>query len=498
MKRLLFIPMIFSLSLVMTNVVVAAEEETIHSEIFYNILVDRFSNMDGSQTKQVDLEDPYAYHGGDLKGITKKLDFLSGLGYTSIVLSPIMANAPDGYHGYWIEDYYKVDEQFGTMKDLKKLVKEAHKLDMKVILEFVPNYVSQTHPILKDDSKKDWIKDENHVKSSQWLDQVAVLNQSNPEVQAFLTDVADYWIEKANIDGYEFHAAEQTNKTFLKELTAHINKKYPDFYMIADILNPEDYTGSLKKNTHIQLVENNTLYEPMTSVFSKAGKKVSTIYESWVENGKKKGLNYVDNKYTERFTRKATDNGRSALTTWKLMLTYLYTAPGVPMIYQGSEIPMGGGEFPANQRLVQFNSGQQDLKDYIVQMAALRSKFPALQKGDYELLGSRGAMSVFKRSYEGESIYIAINNDVETRSVSIDGIDTDKMLKGLIHDNLVRDNEQGEFRIGLERETAEIYVVQEDKGLNWVFISMVLGIFIVFIAMIIYLSRKQRKRETEG
>lgn len=493
MRRFVLILLIGLVSIGVASPVVAANEEGIKSEIIYNILIDRFSNGDQSIKKQVNLKDPQAYHGGDLEGVTAKLDALQELGFTTIVLSPMMENAPDGFHGYWIEDFYKVEKQFGTMQDLQKLVKEAHDRDMKVVMELVTNYVSATHKIVNDPAKRDWVK-ETKPESTQWLDQTATLNQSNPEVQAFITDVADYWIEKAGIDGYKFHAADQMNQEFLKELTAYISKEHPDFYMLADILKPKEYNGGIVDNTAIQAAENNALQKAMVQTFVKPGNAVAPIFDVWKKNGKEEGLNFLDHKLSERFTQKFVENGRNPLTTWKLALTYLYTAPGTPMIFQGSEIPMGGA-FPESLEMVQFNSAKQDLQDYYNQIASLRAKFPALQKGSYELLGTSGAMSLFKRSYEGDSVYVAINNDVESQAISIEDVGSGKMLKGVIGDNLVRANEEGEYKIGLARETAEVYVVQEDTGFNWLFIGMIVGVFVVFIGAIVYLSRKQKKRE---
>lgn len=498
MKHFLMTVMVISFSLGLAAPVAAAADESINSEIIYSILIDRFNNGDQTQGKQVNLDDPLAYHGGDLQGITAKLDSLKELGYTTLVLSPIMENAPGGYHGYWIEDYFKVDEQFGTMKELKKLVQEAHERDMKIVLEFVTNYVSLTHPMTENPDKAGWIKENNEVDSFQWLDKTAVLDQTNPEVKQFLKDAADYWINEAAIDGYKFHAADQTNQEFLNELTAHISEQNPGFYMLADILDSENYTGNIEENTGIQAVENNALYEPMVSVFAKAGEPVSAVHDAWMNSEKEDGLNYLDNEYTERFTQKFRKNGRSPLTVWKLALTYLYTAPGAPTIFQGSEIPMVGGAFPESQKLVMFNSGDEDLEKFINRIASLRGEFPALQKGDYELLESSGAMSLFKRSYEGESVYIAINNDTESQAVEIDGIESGKQLNGLLGDNLVRENDQGQFKVGLARESADVYVVEEDTGLNWIFIGVIAGIFILFIVFVISLSIKQKKREADA
>ncbi|WP_077325056.1 alpha-amylase family glycosyl hydrolase [Virgibacillus siamensis] len=493
MKQLAFILLIGFVSFGMANPVDAAKQEGIKGEIIYNILVDRFQNGDQSNGEQINLKDPHAYHGGDFEGVISKLDKLKELGFTTIVLSPVMENAPDGFHGYWITDFYKVEKQFGTMQDLQKLVKEAHEHDMKVVMELVTNYVSPESNLANDPAKKDWFT-ENNLQDTRWLDDVNVLDQSNPEVQDYIADVADYWIEKTGIDGYRFHAADQMNQNYLKKLTQQIHKEYPDFYLLADILQPKTYTGHLIKNTSIQAVENNALQQAMVKTFAEEGNPVQSIYDVWEKSGKRKGLSFLDNKRTERFSQKFYENGRNALTTWKLALTYLYTAPGTPMIFQGSEIPMGG-DFPESLELVKFNSAKQDLQKHYNRVSALRTKFPALQKGSYELLGTSGAMSLFKRTYKDQSVYVAINNDVTSQAISITDVPSGKMLKGLIGDNLVRESDNGKFKIGLARETAEVYIVQEDTGFNWLFIGMIVGIFVVFIGAVILLSRKQKKRE---
>ncbi|QKY68562.1 alpha-amylase family glycosyl hydrolase [Lentibacillus sp. CBA3610] len=500
MKRLLLsIIFVMILFVSFSQTAFAAEQETaINSEIGYHILVDRFNNGDSSRDEQVDLEDPFAYHGGDLQGVTDQLDHLQDFGYTTLVLSPIMENAPNGYHGYWIEDFYQVDDQFGTMEDLQELVDEAHSRDMKVVLEFVTNYVSETHPITKDPDRNDWLKENDGPESLQWMNSTVMLDQTNSDVQNFIKDVADYWIDETNIDGFKLHAADQANQEFLDELTADIHENNPDFYLLGDILDGESYTGDLTEDTAIQAADSNELYTPMTEVFAEAGTPLTQIHETLQNNDMQGGLNYLDNPYTERFTNKLLENGRKPLTGWQLALTYLYTAPGAPMIYQGSEIPMGGGSFPENQQLVNWNSGDEELEEFTNRMAALRAEFPVLQHGDYALVDSSGAMSLFKRSYDGNAMYIAINNDTQSQVTQVDDISADKQMRGLLEDDIVRDNGNGQFTIGLPRESAEVYIVEDNTGLNWFVIAPIAAIFIVFVAGIIYLTRKQKKREANA
>src|SRR5699024_12620387 len=99
----------------------------------------------------------------------------------SYYLTSYKYNTKINYHIYWIDDLYKVDEKYGTMEDLKRLVDEAHKRDMKVILELVTNYVSETHPIVAEPEKEDWLDEDKAkpVDDYPWLENVVSLNQEN-------------------------------------------------------------------------------------------------------------------------------------------------------------------------------------------------------------------------------------------------------------------------------------------------------------------------------
>ncbi|NUR42331.1 MAG: DUF3372 domain-containing protein, partial [Streptomyces sp.] len=130
-------------------------------EQFYFVLPDRFANGDTGNDKGgltgtrlstgYDPTDKGFYQGGDLKGLTKKLDYIKGLGTTSIWMAPIFknqpvqgtgANASAGYHGYWITDFTQVDPHFGTNKDLETLISKAHAKGMKVFFDVITNHTA--------------------------------------------------------------------------------------------------------------------------------------------------------------------------------------------------------------------------------------------------------------------------------------------------------------------------------------------------------------------
>ncbi|HLS67058.1 MAG TPA: alpha-amylase family glycosyl hydrolase [Pseudogracilibacillus sp.] len=471
------------------------QERTLQDEIIYDILVDRFNNGRQAPSEQVDLNDPYAYYGGDIYGVTKMLDSLMEHGFTTVSLSPIMENAPKGYHGYWIEDFYAIEEEFGTIEDVRELVEEAHERDMKVMLELVINYVAKSSPLVEE--HPDWFEEvtAEPTDSTYWLEDVYQFDHENEDVQQFLLDVATFWQEEAGVDGFVLHAADESDPLFVERLVHEVKEADPTFYVIATSLQGDGDLSAIHAIEEIDAVANEELFQALNDVLIKPDEPISILVEKSEQLADHRYVNYVDNMNVARFSNNFAEQGRNMETTWKLALSYLYLMPGVPIVYQGSEVPMYGPGFPANQMFVDFVSANPDLKKVYERTAALRKQFPSFVHGDFEVVAENEGMSLIKRSYDGETVYLAMNNDAHSRTVTIGGIDDSMQLKGILHDDTVRANEDGEFLIGMERESVEVFIIQPNVGFNWGFISFVGIVFIVFIGFIVYLSRKQKKRE---
>ncbi|GAA2490157.1 pullulanase-type alpha-1,6-glucosidase [Streptomyces thermolineatus] len=139
----------------------APDRHDLTREQFYFVLPDRFADGDrgnntgglsgGRTTTGYDPTDKGFYHGGDLKGLTERLDYIKGLGTTALWMAPIFKNRPvqgegkdasAGYHGYWITDFTRVDPHFGTNADLEKLIDTAHAKGMKVFFDVITNHTA--------------------------------------------------------------------------------------------------------------------------------------------------------------------------------------------------------------------------------------------------------------------------------------------------------------------------------------------------------------------
>lgn len=178
---------------------------------------------------------------GDLKGITAKLDYLKDLGIDAIWLTPIFASP--SYHGYDTTDYYKINSDFGTEEDLVELVREAHKRNIRVLLDYVVAHTSNQHPFFKDaygnlaSQYADWYRwnDKEHLtfESFAGVREMPTLNHENPEVQKYLMDVAKYWM-KTGIDGYRVDYVLNVPHAFWKKLRAELKAINPDFLLLAE------------------------------------------------------------------------------------------------------------------------------------------------------------------------------------------------------------------------------------------------------------------------
>lgn len=487
MKQILII--VLSALFVFTSVPITTYAENnrkIQDEIIYDILVDRFNNIDQKNQEEIDIKDPYAYHGGDFQGITSKLNDIKKLGFTAITISPIMENAERGYHGKWVTNFKKIEPHLGTMDDLKEFIKEAHERDIKVIMDFLPGYVADTSEIAK--NKKNWLLESKVEKDLYWKENIKKLDLENKEVIRYMNDVGSFWMEEANVDGFRILGSDKIPESFIRTFTKKMKNLNKDFYLLASIEKNANSYKRLNTIKTIDAVENVRFKEKADEIYSELAKPTTDLTE---ETG---GILKVDDDMQKRFAQIVGEEGRNAATVWKLALTYMYTSPGIPMIYQGSELPMYAPGLPESQKLVQFNSGDPELEEFYERIGSLRNEFPVLRHGDFEEIGSSGAMSIFKRSDENKEMYIAINNDEQSRGIKISDIAEGKRLKGLLDDNMVNADKNGEFTITIPRESSEIYYLEEDTGVNWAFVSFIVGVMLIFVLAVIYLGRKDKKR----
>lgn len=432
------------------------EERAWQNEIIYSLMVDRFNNGDNHNDYDVNMQDPLQFQGGDFKGIKDKLDYIQEMGFTAIQLSPIFENEVGGYHGQWIKDYYKTDKHFGTLKEFKDLVNQIHKKDMRIILEL---------PIKKE------------------MDEQEIIN------------IVKWWIKESNIDGVKLTDINHKPLEFWQAVTSDIIKLKDHFYLTGEAPNLSDEEVDKYSQAGFTSISDHSLVEPLRNAFSKPDVSTAPLFDL-VDQKTTPPLRtaFFDNQNTDRFTREMVSNNTYPVTRWKLALTYLYTQPEIPVVYYATEIAVNGGNSPENTPMMNFRTDK-EIIDYISNLGRVRSHQKALQSGTMELLHENKGMTVFKRQHDSEIVVVAINNTSADQSAVIpeEKIEKDKELRGLLGTDLVRVDQNGNYHIVLERETAEIYKVTEKSGYNILFILSIFAVFALFI-LFMYITWKRGKK----
>ena len=235
-------------------------------DVLYLIMPDRFANGDPSNDQipmrteyKVDRSKHSARHGGDLKGISNHLDYLSDLGVTAIWLNPVLENDMEGgsYHGYATTDYYKVDPRFGSNEEYRQLINDANKKGIKVVMDMIFNHCGSDHPWLTEVPSSDWFNnlDEyvqtSHMKEmyfdpyaseydkSKMVDGWFVptmpdLNQRNRHVAKYLIQNSIWWIEYSGVNGIRQDTYPYADYDMMIDWIAAVEKEYPGYNIVGE------------------------------------------------------------------------------------------------------------------------------------------------------------------------------------------------------------------------------------------------------------------------
>ncbi|RWZ55178.1 alpha-amlyase [Halobacillus fulvus] len=464
------------------------EERLWQDESIYYIQVDRFMNGEVANDDPVNVEDPEAFHGGDLIGVIEQLDYIQELGFTTIQLSPIMQNDPIGYHGYAVEDFRAVEEHFGSIQTAAQLVEEAHSRDLRVLFDFPVSYISAQHPWVNDPEKADWfLENESVAPGNPWQEGLPELDTSQPGVRQYLVETARWWIEETNVDGFRVDASENVSDEFYEQLAQQSDAAKSDFFLYTTT---EGNDSAPVVNGHHNLDAQKKVREE----FSKAGGTVEerTAFDSDTDYTL---IHTVDSPKGTRFTHETVEEGQNPITRWELALTYTFTTPGVPMMMYGTEVPLDDGGNYGEISMMNFKTSNEQLKQRIEKLTSMREQFPVLTRGDYEEIHDEDGLLVYKRSYEDEEMLIAINNATKTNVAEVEDLPEDYQLRGLLQDGVIRQQDNGNYRIGMERETADVFIIESDRGYNWLFIGFVGGILSLFVLAVIIMSVKSKRIE---
>jgi len=452
--------------------------EWVKEGIVYQIFPERFFN--GDKTNDPVKVEKWGgkpktdnFFGGDLAGVREKLPYLADLGINVIYFTPLFASPSN--HKYDTTDYYQIDPHFGDLETLKRLVNEAHRLGIKIILDAVFNHAGYQFFAFQDVLEKgensvykDWfyidsfpVITQPHPNYETFANEVWTmpkLKTSNPAVRDYLLGVVSYWTKEAGIDGWRLDVANEVDHDFWRAFRQTVKGINPDAIIIGEVwhdaepwLEGDQYDGVM-----------NYLFRD--AVYEFIGKRTigATTFVSRLNKARMKYrdqanfsmFNLIDSHDTERFLTTVDEK----VSRLKLAALIQFTYLGMPMLYYGDEIGMTGNNDPDCRKTFEWNEKKQDkeLKKYYQKLAAIRKEEKSLTHGDFQLVAvdELKQVVIYKRVYQEEEIYIVINNSLTEQTITIPVASTTKLqdlLNGTTY--LAIDNN---FVINIPKESGTI------------------------------------------
>ena len=446
-----------------------------HGGIMYQIFVDRFCKSGKCKPKRYAIinDDWYngipqyadypggyvennMFFGGDLYGVIQKLDYIESLGVSCIYLCPIF----DAYsnHKYDTGDYMSIDSMFGTEETFERLICEAKKRNIRIILDGVFNHTGSdsvyfnkkgNYPELgayqsKDSKYFEWYNFRKFPNDYEcWWD-VKILPRVNSNCQSYKdfilgeNGVVDKWMKKG-IAGFRLDVADELSDDFLRTLNSRVKSINPDGVVYGEVW--EDASNKIAYDTRKKYFLGNELDSVMnypmrvaTINYIKYGdyenfyKTCKTIYNHYPKHNADLLMNFLGTHDTERILTILGDNEGENLTNeqlsrkkltksqrtkgktlLKLAYTIIATIPGIPCIYYGDEAGMEGYRDPFNRMPFPWGKEDTELLDYFKRIGALRRKEDIYKDGLFKIIEVNSDILAFVRYNDSEFVITVIN-----------------------------------------------------------------------------------------
>ena len=421
-----------------TAPVFTADDERWAGRSIYFIMIDRFANGDPSNDNAdgfaADRSDPRRWHGGDFRGIIERLDYIKGMGFGGIWITPVSKqNSTNAYHGYWQYDPYQIDPHFGTLEELRELVSEAHKRDMLVMLDVVPNHMGDFLPGSKAAPPFDdptWYHNKGNIQNYGNQQEVEDgdllglddLDQDNPATRAELLKWIAWLKTETGLDGLRVDTAKHLPKEFLREFDQAANT-----FSLAEVFSSD--AGYVAPYTEF----NDAILDyPLNSAFKESlvGGRTLLVIQRVLENADQQYRNvhvngtFLDNHDNERFLCLATGGPNADKTTQlRQALAVLYSLRGIPIVYYGTEQELKGCKDPFNREdAFELNATDAPVYQWISQLNQIRQAHPALQRGTLESRTTAGDAWAFQRTAGNDTVVVCINNTWKPLDLAVTGL----------------------------------------------------------------------------
>lgn len=395
----------------------------LNNAVFYQIFVDRFCCSDkaiGIKSKinaeWDELPTPTSFYGGNLDGITEKLDYINGLGATAIYLTPIFKSKSN--HKYDTIDFYCIDESFGDKESLKRLVEKAHEKGMRVVLDAVFNHVSHDFARFKDVVKKgkkskyfDWFvidgekirQDPPNYACFGDCEYMPKLNTCNKEVQNYLVDVMLYWMKECDVDGWRLDVSDEISHGFWRKVREAVKSQKSDSALIGENWHNSE---SFLRGDQFDSIMNYALTKRMMDFWvdesideKQLADRLNSLYMRYSDVTNNMMFNLLDSHDTARFFTKV-NKDRNRLLCAIATLVFL---PGSFNLYYGTDILLEGEYDPDCRRTFDFSKLQEkDIIDFQISLKEVLKlkRQPAIKNGKLKIYSKNDAVVIERASKE--------------------------------------------------------------------------------------------------
>lgn len=357
------------------------------------------------------------------------VDHIKEIGGSALYIGPLFESVG---HGYETTDYKKLDSRLGTNEDLTAFVAYCHEQGIKVIFDGVFNHTGRDFFAFKDiqanrenSQYKDWYCNVNFWGNNEYNDGFSYdnwggynllvkLNQKNPAVVNYICDVIRFWVSEFDVDGIRLDAADVLDFDFMKALRRTANEVKPDFWLMGEVIHG-DYSRWVNGET-LHSVTNYTLHKALYSGHNDHNYfEIAHTVRRLQNMGTLKLYNFVDNHDVERIYTKLTNKAHFAPVH-----VLLYTLPGVPSIYYGSEFGIEGRKEYGSDDSLRPALNIEDYKDsvktnpctaLIAALGKVRQAVPALSYGSYDELMLTNRQFAYARDLDGTRVIVSVNND---------------------------------------------------------------------------------------
>lgn len=411
-----------------------------HEKVFYQIYTLNFCGA------------PFDNDGHIVHRITRINDFVDyfkELGIGGIYFNPIFSS---DHHGYDTRDYRVLDERLGTNEDFKEVCQNLHSHQIKVVLDGVFNHVGRGFFAFKDVQEKreaspykDWFRidfngdspyqDNFYYEGWEGHYELVKLNLDHPDVQRYLLDSVDFWIDYFDIDGIRLDVAYSLPRWFMAMLKDHCRQKKEDFFLLGEVLG--DNAGYMFSEARLDSITDYPGFKGLWSSFNSLNmfEMAHTIKRNYKEMYRGQILwSFVDNHDVARIASQLTD-----LEKLPLIYGMLFSLPGIPCIYYGSEWGQTGKKeqgSDASLRPEYEKPLPNDLTEYIKKLVEIRNKYKALQLGEYNERILTNKQFVFERVFENQKIIIALNLDENEYTISLNEQKAHSLIDNISIDSL--------------------------------------------------------------